>query len=84
MVKRSTDETFSQDRAWNTPPDADAPDDVKCRYQRELRNRWESMVLPSDILDFPLPTNDWWTDPYGIDPEYQRRRVQKQMARYAR
>jgi hypothetical protein len=67
--------SFKEDRLWNTPPDADAPDDVKYRYQKELRRRWEAMGdLPSAILDFPLPDPErWWTHPHGIDPSYQQR-----------
>jgi hypothetical protein len=74
-------ESFKEDRLWNTPPDADAPDDVKYRYQKELRRRWEAMQKPSDIMDFPMPTDDWWTHPFGIDSAIIARQQLKRMKR---
>jgi hypothetical protein len=82
MAKSKSD--FCDDREWNTPPDADAPDDVKHRYQRELRRRWEGMGKPSDILDFPMPNGDWWRDPYGTDPQIHIQRAMKRLQREQR
>jgi hypothetical protein len=71
---------FRNDRDFNTPPDADDPYEAKVAYQRELRRRWEAMEKPSDILNFPLPTGDWRTDPHGVPPQY----YEQKLKRYAR
>jgi hypothetical protein len=77
---------FVEDRLFNAVPDIHAPLEEKYAYQAELRKRWEAMGdKPSAILDFPLPDPDkFWTDPYGIDPEQHRRRLNKQINQYTK
>ena len=77
MKRKESD--FMSDRLFQAVPDIHAPLEEKYAYQRQLRKRWEAMVLPSGILDFPPPDPDkFWTDPYGIDPQIH---VKRQMRR---
>jgi hypothetical protein len=92
MAKRSSGETFRQDRDWSRasdlydPPGPEGSMKEKIEYQRRLRQAWESMndLPPSAILDFPMPDGRWYTHPYAPSPEYQRQQLKKQMARYER
>ena len=74
MTKRRESD-FMSDRLFQAVPDIHAPLEEKYAYQKYLKKRWDSMVLPSDILDFPLPDPErWYTDPHGLPPQYHEQR----------
>jgi hypothetical protein len=49
-------------------------DEQKWEYVHMLRKRWAAMGdKPSEILDFPMPDERWWTHPESGTPQGWKR-----------